>query len=257
MVPAKGKMRRVKLLIAVLFLAISAFLPFGAASAKQVRMPGLSIFVINAPKDLNLLIQFRNSALPEPLEMQRTARYWETYYNYYYKRLPGRFDEDFIGAKLVIRSSRYSYELPIPRDPEIRPNKRLMTLDLKKGTLVYGEPGWRAPLSVAGRVLLTLVLEGIVFYLFGLRAKSSWIIFFILNLITHSLLSSFLVHPFEAKGDFFMLVYYCVAIILVEAMIYYFTLNEIELSPKAPLLALVANLVGFYLGSWIMPHFPV
>ncbi|HBO33777.1 MAG TPA: hypothetical protein DD636_03410, partial [Anaerolineaceae bacterium] len=88
-------MRRTYLLIAVLAFAIAAFLPIGAASANQVRTPGLLIFVINAPKDLKLFIQFRNSALPEPLEMQRTSRYWETYYNYYYQQLPGRFDEDF------------------------------------------------------------------------------------------------------------------------------------------------------------------
>ena len=250
-------MRRTYLLIAVLAFAIAAFLPFGAASAKQVRTPGLLIFVINAPKDLKLFTQFRNSALPEPQEMQRTSRYWETYYNYYYQQLPGRFDEDFIGAKLIVRSSQYSYELPIPRDPEMRVDKRMMSLDLKQGTLIYGEPGWRAPLSVAGRVLLTLVLEGAVFFLFGLRDKMSWLGFFILNLITHSLLSSFLVHPIEAKGDFFMLVSYSVAIILVEAGIYYFTFREVELSPKMLLFALVANLVGFFLGNLIMPYFPV
>lgn len=249
-------MRRAYLLIAVLALAIAAFLPFGGASANQVRTPGLSIFVIKAPKDLRLFVQFRNSALPEPLEMQRTSRYWETYYNYYYQRLQGRFDEDFIGSKLIVRSSQYTYELPISRDPEMRVDKRLMTLDLKQATLIYGEPGWRAPLAVAGRVLLTLVLEGAVFFLFGFRAKSSWLIFFILNLITHSLLSSFLAHPFEAKSDFFMAVFISVWVVLVEAAIYYFTFKEIELSPKALLLALVANLVGFFLGGWIMPYFP-
>ncbi len=249
-------MRRAKLLIAVLMLAIIAYLPIGAVSANQAQTPGLSIFVFNAPKDLELFIKYRHSALPEPLEMQRTSRYWETYYNYYYKRMPGRFDEDFIGAKLIVRSTQYSYELPIARDPEMRANKRLMTLDLKQGTLVYGEPGWRVPLSVAGRVILTLLLEGLVFYLFGMREKSSWFGFLILNLITHSMLSSFLAPPFEAKGDFFMTVFFSFAIVLVEAVIYYFTFREVELNHKALLLALVANLVGFYLGSWIMPHFP-
>ena len=138
----------------------------------------------------------------------------------------------------------------------MRPDKRLMTLDLKQGTLVYGEPGWRAPLSVAGRVMLTLVLEGAVFYLFGMRDKSSWIGFVILNLITHSLLSSFLAHQFEAKGDFFLTVFISFWVVLVEAAIYYFTFKEVELSPKVLLLALVANLVGFFLGGWIMPYFP-
>ena len=249
-------MKRLYLLIVVLALAFAAFLPIRAASEHQLATPGLSIFVINAPKDLKLFIQYQNSALPEPLEMQRTSRYWETYYNYYYQRLPGRFDEDFIGAKLIVRSSQYSYELPISWDPQMRVDKRLMTLDLKLGTLVYGEPVWRARLSVVGRVMLTLVLEGAVFFLFGMRDKLSWIGFFILNLIIHSFLSSFLAHPIEVKGDFFMLVFYIVGVILVEAGIYYFTFKEIELSAKALLLALIANLVGFFLGGWIMPIFP-
>ncbi len=68
-------MRRPYMLIAVLALAIAALLPFGAASADQLRTPGLSIFVINAPRDLRLFIQYQNSALPKPLEMQRTSRY--------------------------------------------------------------------------------------------------------------------------------------------------------------------------------------
>jgi hypothetical protein len=249
-------MRKLYLLIAVLALAIATFLPIGTASQNQLRTPGLSIFVLNAPKDLKLSIQYRNSALPEPLEMQRTSRYWEAYYNYYYQRLQGRFDEDFIGAKLIVRSSQYAYELPISRDPEIRVDKRLMTLDLKHGRLVYGEPDWRAPLSVAGRVILTLVLEGAVFFLFGMRNKLSWIGFFILNLIIHSLVSGLLAHPIEVKGDMFMLVFYIVGVTFVEAGIYYFTFKEIELSGKALLLALIANLVGFSMGGWIMPYFP-
>ncbi len=249
-------MRKLYLLIAVLALAIATFLPIRAASENQLRTPGLSIFVINAPKDLKLFIQFRNSTLPEPLEMQRTSRYWETYYNYYYQRLPGRFDEDFIGAKLIVRSSQYSYELPISRDPEMRVDKRQMTLDLKQGTLVYGAPVWRAPLSMASRVLLTLVLEGAVFFLFGMRDKWSWIGFFILNLIIHSFLSGYLAHPIEVKGDIFMLVFYSVGVILVEAAVYYFSFKEVELSGKALLLALIANLVGFCLDGWIMPYFP-
>lgn len=249
-------MRRQYLLMSILALAIVALLPFGEVAGNEVQTPGLSVFVINAPKDLQLFIQFRNSSLPEPFEMERTSRYWETYYNYYYQRLPGRFDEDFIGAKLIVQSAQHSYELPITRDPEMRVDKRLVTLDLKQGTLVYGAPGWRAPLSVAGRVLLTLLLEGIVFFLFGMRAKSSWLIFLITNLITHSLLSAFLAHPFEAKSDFFLTVFISIWVILVEAAIYYFTFKEIELSPRALLIALVANVFGFFLGAWIMPYFP-
>ncbi len=229
-------MRRAYLLIAVLAFVIAAFLPFGAASANQLRTPGLSIFVINAPKDLKLFIQYRHSLLPEPLEMERTLRYWETYYNYYYQRLPGRFDEDFIGAKLIVQSSQYSYELPILRDLEMRVDKRIMTLDLKQGTLVYGEPGWRAPLSVAGRVVLTLVLEGAVFFLFG-YARQIKLDRLLHPESDHPQLSEWLSGaPDRSQGDFFMLIFYMVGVILIEAAIYYFTFKEVELSPKALLL---------------------
>ena len=54
----------------------------------------------------------------------------------------------------------------------------------------------------------------------------------------------------------FILIFSIVGVILVEAGIYYFTFKEVELSGKALLLALIANLVGFFLGTWIMPIFP-
>jgi hypothetical protein len=68
--------------------------------------------------------------------------------------------------------------------------------------------------------------------------------------------SGLLAHPIEVKGDMFMLVFYIVGVTFVEAGIYYFTFKEIELSGKALLLALIANLVGFSMGGWIMPYFP-
>ena len=43
---------------------------------------------------------------------------------------------------------------------------------------------YRAPLLVSMRVSLTLVIEGIVFFLFGYRQKKSWQIFLITNLLT-------------------------------------------------------------------------
>ena len=79
----RSKMRRGYLVIGILALAITVFLPIGVVSANELRTPGLVVFVVNAPKDLKLFIQFRNSELPEPFEMERTSRYWETYYNYY------------------------------------------------------------------------------------------------------------------------------------------------------------------------------
>ena len=63
----------------------------------------------------------------------------------------------------------------------------LCVLDLQSRTLTAGQPWWRQPLLVFLRVALTLLLEGIVFFLFGYRQKRSWILFFLANGLTQLL----------------------------------------------------------------------
>ena len=66
------------------------------------------------------------------------------------------------------------------------------TLDLSNQTLSPGYAPFRSTLLVSLRVVLTLLLEGLVFFLFGFRQKKSWLIFLAVNLVTQGVLNIWL-----------------------------------------------------------------
>ena len=76
-------------------------------------------------------------------------------------------------------------------------------LDLQSRTLTAGQPWWRQPLLVFLRVALTLLLEGIVFFLFGYRQKRSWILFFLVNGLTQLFVNLLLLNFVGALGNLY------------------------------------------------------
>ena len=188
---SKPHLRLLGLYVLIILLLTSGQAVYGASTP-----PGVKIFVAAPPRDLRLSIDFNHPSLPEPKEMTKSTRGWETYFDYYYSKMKGRYDEDFHAAVLVVRSEKYNFEVKIPRDPQMRMYKRYMTLNLKEETLTFGEPAWRKPLFVIAHLLITLALKGIVIYLLGLRYKNTWITFLIINLITQTWLSVYLADAF-------------------------------------------------------------
>lgn len=58
------------------------------------------------------------------------------------------------------------------------------TLDMENQTLTPIEPNLRNIEPTVLRIILTLVLEGAAFYLFGFRKKRSWFLFVLINMLT-------------------------------------------------------------------------
>lgn len=64
------------------------------------------------------------------------------------------------------------------------------------GLVAWALPAaWRTPLLVALRVTLTLLLEGLVFLLFGYRTRRSWLAFAAVNLLTQGGLNALITGP--------------------------------------------------------------
>ena len=107
-------------------------------------------------------------------------------------------------------------------------------------------------LEAAARLLLTLLLEGAVFYLFGYRAKRSWIVFFITNFATQIVLSVLMVQMiWRSAGilaSFWLLELY---LMIFELAVYYFALREWD-KGRACLSAVCTNLVSVTFGSVLL-----
>lgn len=218
--------------------------------------PAVQVFVAAPPKDLRVYIDYNHPNLPEPLEMSRSTRGWETYFEYYYMKNPGRFDEDFHTADLVVRSEKYNFEVKIPPDPQMRMYRRMMYLNLKNESLSFKQPTWRKPAFVLGHTLLALILKGVILYLFGIRWKATWKIFLIINLVTQLWLSFYLADVYHESYATFALYFFAGALAFGEAIAVWITADEIKKGSTALFFVFFINLVSLFIGDLILPHFP-
>ncbi len=133
--------------------------------------PTIAIIVSHASKDLELSIGSEKS--------QRTDKIFESYYTFYL---------GFSGLNyntLTVTQGGNTFEISLP---QLRQYNNIFTLDLGKRTLTPGASWWR-PYQFAGLTLiLTLLIEGVIFFLFGYRKRNSWIVFLVTNVVTQGFL---------------------------------------------------------------------
>ena len=244
-------MRKYKLFMAVLILIFPLLtaLPIQANSAEP---PGLLIVVENAPEDMRLAIQFDEQEIIE-LRVERKA--WETYYRYYYHLSEARYDVDFTKAKLIVSSENINFSCDLPA-AAFETYNNLLQLNLKTQTVEMGISPYRAPLLVSMRVSLTLVIEGIVFFLFGYRQKKSWQIFLITNLLTQGFVNIMLSK--SIANSYAIIIYFILEMLVVLfELIPYMAFIDEHKKIRNFFTCLIANAASLVLGAWIITHLPI
>ena len=171
------KPKRLAALLLIVFTLLSLQ---SAALANAAEPPSFIIIVSNPPDGLELSIP---SGAPgaEPYVLQKTVKGWESHYRYFYGGDP---DSGSRKDELTVKYGDTQFTIPFA--PAKGRYGVLYTLDVAGRTIAEGEKPLRTPLLIAMRVLLTLAIEGLVFYLFGYREKKSWRVFFIANLVTQT-----------------------------------------------------------------------
>jgi hypothetical protein len=133
--------------------------------------PSIFIIVPHAPKDLILSIG--------SVEANRKDKAFESYYGFF-------FDVNRpIDDNLQITTGNSTYQIKLP---PLNSYSSTFTLDLGNKKLTPGTPSFRPYEFASITIILTLLIEGIIFYLYGYRKKSSWITFLVTNLITQGFL---------------------------------------------------------------------
>lgn len=219
--------------------------------ANSAEPPSFTVLVVNPPDDLEISLHFSEGVQEEPIILNKRDKAWESYYRYFHQHVWGL---EYSDPYLSVTYGEESYKLAIPYET-FKHYNNLLTLDVKKQTLTLGQPAWRYPLLVFIRVSSTLLIEGIVFYLFKYRDKKSWLIFLITNLITQGFLNL----SIGGTVDGYIYISYFLGewvILVVETIVYMFKLKEHEKS-RAFLYALLANLLSLALGSYLITHLPV
>ncbi|MGN0769277.1 MAG: hypothetical protein ACI4N0_00940 [Christensenellales bacterium] len=241
----KPKRLAVRLLVAVTLLSLQS-----TALANAAEPPSFTVIVSNPPDGLELSIP-SDAPGSEPYVLRKTVRGWESYYQYFYGRDPDRGSRK---DELTVKYGDTRFTVPIV--PDIGKYNALYTLDVTSRTIAEGEKPLRTPLLIAMRLLFTLAIEGLVFYLFGYREKKSWQVFFITNIITQTGLN-LLFHGISL-GYMWAIFYYPLEMFItaMEAKVYCDFVPE-KSKKRSILCAIVANILSMLCGGYIIGHLPI
>lgn len=246
------KHRSLFLFALTLCMTVLLVLPVFANSAEP---PCLTIVVVNAPEDLELSLVDMDGAEAIQLEKLRSSRGWETYFRYFYNH-DFRFGEDveLTELRLAVTHSGETAYLAMPALAYEHYNNVVM-LDLDAMALQRELYPGRMTLIIGLRVVLTLLIEGILFWVFGYREKHSWGMFICINLLTQLFLNLLIG---SASMDSYVLVFYYLleaVIILAETIAFPLALREKRI--RAIPYAIIANLVSMFVGGLMIANLPL
>jgi hypothetical protein len=203
------------------------------------------IIVSNPPPELEIGIKAGEAFV----EAERIDKAMERYYIFYSRHL-----EDVSDYVFRVSTGNDGYEIAIDK-PDKRYNQ-IYTLNLADRTLSPGKSLSRSVLLIGSRLILTLMIEGIVFCLFGFRSRDHWIAFLIINLITQGLLNIW-INGFVPIQSYLILNLIAAEILVFIAEIKAFLMIIKTQRLRTLLYVLTANLMSLLAGGYIITLLPV
>ncbi len=245
--------KKLKISWFILMFSLGLF-PMKPALANSAEPPALIILVTDAPAELRLSLHHPLNGAMAPIPLKKETKVWESYFTFYYGMLDGNRDV-FSDLVLMVEGAGDTYAVTLPESVHNHYNN-LLTLDLQTHELAAGQSPWRGPLLVLLRVTLTLIIEGLIFWLFGYRQKPSWMIFLITNLITQTglnlMISGPLLSPYWVLG----LAVLELVVLFVEVLQFRFTLWE-HSKARSFCFAVTANAASLVLGGLLISKLPI
>ncbi|KAB3533525.1 hypothetical protein [Alkaliphilus serpentinus] len=172
------------------FLVVVLIFPFSyEVYGNAAEPPSIVIIVPNPPVDLVISIEENGSFV----EGRKTKKMKESYYAFYLEDL-----KNTKNYNIKVVSGNTSFQIEI--DNSLKTYNNVFTLNLKDRSLTEGKSLPRTIKLVSLRVMVTLVIEGLIFFLLGFRNKRSWLAFIVINLITQGGLNIWLngSYPWES-----------------------------------------------------------
>lgn len=231
--------------IFLLFCILIFSLVFITVSHSNSAEPPSIVIIVNNPPE-NLSISLEDTMTKA--RVQKKA--WEAQYSFYSRDLSGKSSHTLIVSN---EAENDYYEIEVP----VQSYRNIYTLDLKNRILTPGINPFRSVILVSMRVFFTLLIEGFIFLLFGFRSKKSWILFFVVNLVTQGLLNLWLNSFGIAQsyliinliiGEFF--------VFITEIAVFSIAAKEHKL-PRRIVYALFANTASLIAGGFLITYLPV
>ncbi len=234
----------VLLFVCILSMALPVF-------ANSAEPPGIILLTNDLPENATLTLLSMDGVEVEFRRITHSQKAWEYQYRLWFPMELMNTEKLY----LQVKTGDSGITIPLPEEA-LNQYKTVLTLDYSKGTLTLGQEPWRQPLLTFLRVALTLLTEGIVFYLFGFRSRRSWIVFLVVNLLTQGWLN-IAVNSYSLSG------YWLLSFILIEAVIFMAESIAIPLLVKECkdwqrlVYVLTANAVSLALGIVLIGQLPL
>ncbi|MBO4933333.1 MAG: hypothetical protein J6I42_14265 [Clostridia bacterium] len=268
-----------KRILSVLFVLLFLTVLTVPASANMEEPPFFNILVTNAPDDLTITFITQHDV---EVELRPLTRAWESYFRLYYSEIPRAYKElgfrdtgrSFIGTdesdSVLLQTSHLRLTSPSNGlDVTVDAPYTLMkyynglakiNLDPAAGTVTFDTTYMpvRNVLLVLLRVSVTLVTEGIIFFLMRYRTRRSWLVFLGANLVTQTILNITLTGYMPEPLGYWEFGYAFgeVLIFLAEAIVFALLLRE-QPKIKAVLTAVIANAFSLSLGIALFTYLPM
>ena len=235
---------RTKTTALVISALVGLLLCFGTVDiyyANSAAPPMMVVSISNAPEDLVLKTG--------KYVAERKDRPFTDYFIFQvYDLQSGVFS-------LQVTTGGKSFEIPITTGNALT-NYFILDLDHQTLTRVDSLPGAKCvPVLM---IVLTLVIEGIVFYLFGYRKWRSWKIFLGVNLVTQGALIIWLSQTISFTNSYaiFNLIFGEVFVFIIEMIAFGFLLRE-HGPVRRISYVLLANFLSLFLGGYLISVFAI
>jgi len=181
---------------------------------------------------------------------RKTNKLIETHYTFYYSEI--QMASNYI---FTINTGDINYEIVL--EEPVKSYNNIYTLNLGPKTLTPGKSLYRSILLVSARVILTLLIEGALFWKFGFRNKESWIAFLAINLITQGALNVW-INDFSPFTSYIIFSLIFAEIIILAVEIFAFARFVKELSQGERIgFVFIANFLSLLLGGYIITVLPI
>jgi hypothetical protein len=210
--------------------------------ANPLPPPSIMIIVPNAPNDLEISMESRKA--------RRIDKPFESYFTLY------RSDLKSTDNKLKVTTGGRTFE--ITAETPLKSYYNVFTLDLERQTLKPGKSLLRSISLISLMIVLTLIIEAIVFFLFGFRRKRSWLVFLIVNLITQVVLNIFLSRSSTPINGYLIgaLISGEFLVFIIE-MAAFLTLVKEHGRLRTALYVITANLLSLIVGGYLITVLPI
>jgi len=201
--------------------------------------------VEHPPKDLEIRLEENGGFL----EADVIDKGFEKYYTFYSRELK------VYGNRLQVATAGKTTLLDV--SGPLKKYENIFTLDTEKMSLIPGKLLSRSIILILLRLVLTILIEAPIFFLFGFTERRSWIVFFIANFVTQGILNVFLngLSPVTSYL-IFPLVFGEIFVFIGELILFNIFTDE-QSGARIFSYVVTANAVSLILGSYIIEYLPV